>query len=281
MMQRWAEPGASIRKSVLFWWILFVVIQMAERVFLLRDALDQETPTAPLLLKTFLVGVRGDFITATFALVLGGLGAGLYALLRQGLGGLRHSPRHFSVSFHPAFHVGCLLAGLLLFVLLCVDMGYYGFNHQHMDFVFLEYIGDLLAPAATTEGTNVQAMQQTSAELEAAGKWAWRLAVFLTVQAAGIGLWCWSFSRAVVPALDRWRPGSGFQAKCVVGRGTGGRRCGFSPFRSLRHSHCADRQHGLLHAGAEPRVVCRRGLAYCSGIAQPHRTAGQYRGDAL
>ncbi|MGC3976501.1 MAG: hypothetical protein QM771_19280, partial [Nitrospira sp.] len=72
MMQRWAEPGASIRKSVLFWWILFVVIQMAERVFLLRDALDQETPTAPLLLKTFLVGVRGDFITATFALVLGG-----------------------------------------------------------------------------------------------------------------------------------------------------------------------------------------------------------------
>ncbi|MGC3976502.1 MAG: hypothetical protein QM771_19285 [Nitrospira sp.] len=85
-----------------------------------------------------------------------------------------------------------------------------------MDFVFLEYIGDLLAPAATTEGTNVQAMQQTSAELEAAGKWAWRLAVFLTVQAAGIGLWCWSFSRAVAPALDRWRPGSGFQANALL-----------------------------------------------------------------
>ena len=216
MMLRWADSGASIRKSVLFWWILFVVIQMAERVFLLRDALDQETPTASLLLKTLLVGVRGDFITATFAIVLGGVGAGLYALLRQGVAGLRQSPRRFSLSFRPAFHVGCLLAGLLLFVLLCVDMGYYGFNHQHMDFVFLEYIGDLLAPAATTEGTNVQAMQQTSAELEAAGKWAWRLTVFLAIQAAGIGLWWWSFSRAVVPALDRWRPGSGFQANALL-----------------------------------------------------------------
>ena len=216
MMRRWAESGASIRKSVLFWWILFVVIQMAERVFLLRDALDQETPTAALLLKTLLVGVRGDFITATFALVLGGIAAGLYALLRQGSGGLRHASRHFLASFRPAFHVGCLLAGLLLFVLLCVDMGYYGFNHQHMDFVFLEYIGDLLAPATTTEGTNVQAMQQTSAELGAAGKWAWRLTVFLAIQAAGIGLWWWSFSRAVVPALDRWRPGSGFQANALL-----------------------------------------------------------------
>ncbi|HNC82239.1 MAG TPA: hypothetical protein PK999_04285, partial [Nitrospira sp.] len=97
MMPRWADSGASIRKSVLFWWILFVVIQMAERVFLLRDALDQETPTASLLLKTLLVGVRGDFITATFAVVLGGVGAGLYALLRQGVAGLRQSPRRFSL----------------------------------------------------------------------------------------------------------------------------------------------------------------------------------------
>ena len=163
MMPRWTESGASIRKSVLFWWILFVVIQMAERVFLLRDAFDQETPTAVLLLKTLLVGVRGDFITATFALVLAGAGAGVYTLIWHGLAGLRHSPRDISLSFRPVFHVGCVLAGVLLFVLLCVDMGYYGFNHQHMDFVFLEYIGDLLAPAATTEGTNVQAMQQTSA----------------------------------------------------------------------------------------------------------------------
>lgn len=216
MMQRWAEARASIRKSVLFWWILFVVMQMAERVFLLRDAFEQEAPNLPLLLKTLIVGVRGDFITATFALVLAGVGAGGWALLRHGWSGLRRATQSFLLTFRSALHVGCVLTGFLLFVLLSVDMGYYGFNRQHMDFVFLEYIGDLFAPAATPEATNVQAMQQTSAELGAAGKWAARLALFLGIQALAMGLWWWSFSVAVVPALARWRSGSGFQANTVL-----------------------------------------------------------------
>lgn len=216
MRRRWAEARASFRKSLLFWWILFVVIQTAERMFLLPDALEQEIPTWPLLLKTLLVGVRGDFITATFALVLGGTGAAVYALLRHGWTGLRQSPQLVARSFHPAFHVGCGLSGVLLFVLLSVDMGYYAFNHQHMDFVFLEYVGDLLAPATSTGGTNVQAMRQTGAELEATGKWVSRLTLFVAVQAAAIGLWWWTFSGAVVPALGRWRPGSGFQANALL-----------------------------------------------------------------
>lgn len=216
MMKRWADARTSIRKSVLFWWILFVVMQTAERAFLLRDALEQEAPTWPLLTKTLIVGVRGDFITATFALVLAGIGAGAWALLRHGWGGLRQSSQLLTRSFRRGFHVGCMLAGFLLFVLLCVDMGYYGFNRQHMDFVFLEYVGDLLAPAASRDGTNVQAMQQTGAELEASGKWVWRLAMFLGIQAVGMGLWWWSFFAAVVPTLDRWRPGSGFQANALL-----------------------------------------------------------------
>jgi phosphoglycerol transferase MdoB-like AlkP superfamily enzyme len=205
-----------MRKTVLFWWILFVVMQMSERVFLLRDAFEQETPTLPVLLKTLIVGVRGDFITATFALVLAGVGAGGWAVLRYAWPGARRSASLLAGSFRPALHTGCALIGLLLFVLLSVDMGYYGFNRQHMDFVFLEYIGDLLAPAAAPDGTNVQAMQQTSAELEAGGKWAGRLAIFLSIQAAGMGLWWWGFSAAVVPALNRWRPGSGFQANALL-----------------------------------------------------------------
>lgn len=216
MMKRWTEVGSSIRKAVIFWWILFVVMQMAERVFLLRDALEQETPSLSLLFKTFVVGVRGDFITATFALVLAGAGAGLWTLLRHGWAGLRQSSPLPAYSFRRGLHVGCASAGLLLFVLLCVDMGYYGFNRQHMDFVFLEYLGDLFAPAATSDTTNVQAMQQTGAELEAGGKWARRLALFLGIQAIAMGLWWWSFSLAVVPALASWRSGSGFQANALL-----------------------------------------------------------------
>ncbi|WHZ25177.1 MAG: Sulfatase [Nitrospira sp.] len=226
MMARWTEVRSSIRKSVLFWWILFVVMQTAERVFLLRDAIAQETPTFSLLLKTLAVGVRGDFITATFALLLGLAGAGAWALLINGWSRWRRAVRPFALSFTRALHVGCSLSGLVLFLLLCVDMGYYGFNRQHMDFVFLEYLGDLVSPAATPEETNVQAVKQTGAELEAGGKWATRVALFLAVQAIGIGLWWWTFSAAVVPALSRWRLGSGFQANallclCLVGGGAG------------------------------------------------------------
>ena len=130
MMHRWIEARSSVRKTVIFWWILFVVMQMAERLLLLRDAFIQETPTPLLLLKTLAVGVRGDFITATFALVLAVIGAGVWALLRQGLTGLRRSAGSFILSFRPALHVGCLLFGLLLFVLLSIDMGYYAFNRS-------------------------------------------------------------------------------------------------------------------------------------------------------
>ena len=216
MMERWTGAGASIRKTVLFWWILFVVIQTAERLFLLGDALEQETPSMPLLLTTLVVGVRGDFITATFALALALAAACGGTLLSHRWDDLRGSSTLCARAFHRAFPVSAALVGLLLFVLLCVDMGYYGFNRQHMDFVFLEFIDDLFAPATTTGGTNVQAMQQTSAELGAAGKWAWRLTCFLALQAAGIGLWWWTFSTAVVPALRRWRPGSGFQANAFL-----------------------------------------------------------------
>lgn len=216
MMRRWTGAGESIRKTVLFWWILFVVVQAAERLFLLGDALEQETPSVPLLLTTLLVGVRGDFITATFALVLALAAAGAWTLVSHKWDDLRRSSTLCARAFHRACPVSAALVGLLLFVLLCVDMGYYGFNRQHMDFVFLEYLGDLFAPATTTGGTNVQAMEQTSAELGAAGKWAWRLTCFLALQAACIGLWWWGFSTAVVPVLDRWRPGSGFQANAFL-----------------------------------------------------------------
>lgn len=216
MMRRWTGAGESIRKTVLFWWILFVVVQAAERLFLLGDALEQETPSVPLLLTTLVVGVRGDFITATFALVLALAAAAAWTLVSHKWDDLRRSSTLCARAFHRACPVSAALVGLLLFVLLCVDMGYYGFNRQHMDFVFLEYLGDLFAPATTTGGTNVQAMEQTSAELGAAGKWAWRLTCFLALQAACIGLWWWSFSTAVVPVLDRWRPGSGFQANAFL-----------------------------------------------------------------
>ena len=95
-------------------------------------------------------------------------------------------------------------------------MGYYGFNRQHMDFVFLEYIGDLFAPVASPEATNAQALKQTGAELEAVGKWAGRLLFFLGIQAVGIGLWWWAYTAAVVPALSPMAARVGVSGECLA-----------------------------------------------------------------
>jgi hypothetical protein len=39
-----AETEPSIRRQLFFWWILFVVFQSAERLFLLKGAVEAESP---------------------------------------------------------------------------------------------------------------------------------------------------------------------------------------------------------------------------------------------
>ncbi len=207
---------ASIRKSVLFWWIVFVVVQCAERAFLLRDALALERPTPPLLLKTLVVGLRGDFIVATCALLLALLGAAIGALVVKGRRRFQGRGVPFDRIFGRTLPAACVFFAILLLVLLCVDMGYYTHNRQHMDFVFLEYVGDLMTLPGTTGQTNAQAVQQTGAELGEGGKWAVRVASFLALQAAAIGSWWWAFSILVMPALSRWRPASGLHANALL-----------------------------------------------------------------
>jgi phosphoglycerol transferase MdoB-like AlkP superfamily enzyme len=212
----WINMTGSIRRSVLFWWILFVAMQAAERVFLLPDAMAQERPSAVLLFNTFLVGLRGDFITATCALLLGASVAGLCTLALMGWRRWRGRIGSGAQLFRRALQPACAAFALLLFVLLCVDMGYYTHNRQHMDFVFLEYVGDLITSPAAADQTNEQAVKQTGAELGDGGKWTLRVLLFLALQAAAIGLWIWLFSTVVRPALARWRPASGFHANALL-----------------------------------------------------------------
>ena len=156
---------------------------------------------------------------------------------------------------------------MLLFVLLSVDMGYYGFNRQHMDFAFLEYVGDLFAPAATTETTNAQALRKDKQAPS------WRRVgsgqagvVFLCIQAVAIGLWWWCYSALVVPVLFRWRPVSGIQANailcaCLIGGGAG-----FHPSETVWHSNRPHRQLGVLHAGSESALVRQRSITSRLGV---------------
>ncbi|MGH7256800.1 MAG: LTA synthase family protein, partial [Nitrospiraceae bacterium] len=217
MMRPAATSSFSIRQRVLFWWILFVVLQVAERIFLLRDAVAQETPTFPVLFKTFVVGLRGDFITATIALALAAAGAALHAFIKSRFAAWRARLPSFASSYSRVFTGWCLALAIVLLVLLCVDMGYYGYNQHHLDFVFLEFIGDLFIPAPDTSDPHAQALQQTDAELHDSQKWMGRVGTFLLLQALAIWGWSLVFAKGVVPVLARWPQASQLQANALLG----------------------------------------------------------------
>lgn len=217
----------TYRSILVFWWLFFVAIQQAERWFLLPEAWQFERPETGQLVQTLWLGFRADLITATFGILLAlGIGgvAGLLLMLaaRWGAASTRAEVHHR----WGLIGAGALV-GLLLMAVLIVDMGYYGFNQQHLDFVFFEYIDDLLtqqsAPAEVDarEGAHAasQASQQTSAELQEGAKWGPRVASFLLLQGVVIGLLWLAFHVLIRPALSAWERASPGRANGVLAVG--------------------------------------------------------------
>src|ERR671923_2594710 len=77
----------SLAATLVFWWGAFVIVQSAERLFLVATTLRQERPSAATLGKTLLTGFRTDLIGATagilVAIALGVVIGGTVALLRR------------------------------------------------------------------------------------------------------------------------------------------------------------------------------------------------------
>jgi Sulfatase len=192
--------GLSSRRAVVFWWGLFLVIQQAERLFLLSETVSLEPPTPALIGSTLLVGLRADLIVATIAVALAWLLTGvLWAVQasRRRLLGLTKARDAFRSRMTAAFFV----VGLLLMAGLAVDMGYYGYSQQHLDLTFFEFVDDLFAPSA--EQTN-QATVEAKAQLAETPRWMARLALFLGAEFSALWIWWHAFRRAIEPALARW-----------------------------------------------------------------------------
>ena len=209
--------GSSMRRQLLFWWILFVVLHSAERIFLLREAVEAERPSPAMLFQTLLVGLRGDFIVGTIALALALLVGVAWAVLWKGASAARGQELPFYSMYRPGLRAGGLLLGGILLILLVVDMGYYGHHRQRLDFVFLEYVGDLFNQADVAGQGPQQAATQTDAELDDWSKWGWRIAQFLLFELLAIGAWWWTFTKGMAPALARWRPASALHANTSLG----------------------------------------------------------------
>jgi len=217
--------GWSFRRSLIFWWVLFLVIQQTQRLFLLPEALALERPAAATLLKTLITGFRADLITSTIAVI--------FVAAAAGIGGLILTWRGWQVRLkHPyvlLLTVSSGLVALLLMVVLTIDMGYYHYNHQRLDFVFFEYLDDLFALHAEPGMRGVQAGQQTIAELGDGLAWALRLLGLLLVEGIAVTMWWFGFKYAVEPVLSRYAPQSAYKSAVVLAVGLAVAGTGFHP----------------------------------------------------
>ena len=202
----------TYRSILAFWWLFFVAIQQAERLFLLPEVWKLEQPEIGQLVKTLWIGLRADLITATFGILLALVVGGAMGLLLTLATHWRNVPTPAETCNRRGLFGASLLVGLLLMAVLIVDMGYYGFNQQHLDFVFFEYVDDLLTQrsaqsevdAGDIATTASQASQQTSAELQEGEKWGPRVAAFLLAQGLMIVLLWLAFRLLIQPILSPW-----------------------------------------------------------------------------
>jgi len=202
----------SFRRTLVFWWILFLVIQQAERLFLLPDAVALERPAIGIVLKSLMTGFRADFIISTIAIICATAMAGIVGLILTWFGGMSRSGR----PYHGLLTIFSAIASLLILVVLTADMGYYHHNHQHLDFVFFEYLDDLFGLHSEPGMGGAQAGQQTAAELADTWAWALKLAGFLLLESLAIMMWWFGFKYRVEPALSRYAPRSGYTSTAVL-----------------------------------------------------------------
>ena len=215
-------------RTLIFWWLLLVVIQQAQRLFLLGHVLSRETPPAGQLLLTLATGVRADFVTAGFgivvALVLGMLGGSLVSIIRP-----RRRGENVSRAYVRGLAIAAALVAALYFAVLGVDMGYYLYSGQRMDFVLFEYFGELIGQGSEGSVAVSQAGQQTAAELQEVGKWAARAGGYLVLQAVAIAAWWLAFARLIGPVLAAWCAAAPRLATAAVAVGVSASAWGLHP----------------------------------------------------
>ena len=205
---------SSFRRTIIFWWGLFLVMQVIERLFLIPETIAMEAPTAGLFAKVLAVSIRADLTVATMAvgvcLAIAGIGGWL--LSKQPLWpGARNRNIYRSIFMKTAFTIACALL-----MLLTADMAYYLYNHRHLDYVFFEYFTDLVN---VRQSQTSQASSQTQAELSQIGKWAGRVIIFISLEAAAVLAWIVMFKKALGPALSKLRARIPSQANVLLALG--------------------------------------------------------------
>ncbi len=192
----------SLKQSGVFWWLLFLAIQQVERVFLFPEVMAVEVPSTAVFVKTFTTGFRADLITASIAVLLISVFTAMVGTLWWAWVRWRRGPSQGLIGYRWALVITGTVMGLFLVALLLVDIGYYRFNQQRLNFVFFEYVGDLMTQLTETGFRGSQAAEQTGAELHDRGKWVGSVVGFILLETIAIATWWFCFTRMVRPALS-------------------------------------------------------------------------------
>lgn len=259
---------------------MFLALQQAERVFLMQEAWSSESPTLGVLIKTLWTGLRADLISATIALLIAVLLGSFIAAGLMVISRVRNQKKTFATWFRQSFIGTSCVMMLLIMGCLTIDMGYYHFNKQHLDFVFFEYMENLFTQAHEIGLDGAQAAQQTNAELQEGAKWGQRLAGFFLLEALAVLLWCLGFMRVANPLLDRWRMVNPALANSVLVVGLVSGLLGFhqkgpEAIRTARISsgtYYTLAQNPILYAGDALRATI---TAQWKDGAQLHQGGGQ------
>lgn len=183
-----------------FWWVLLFLIQQAQRLLLTALAIVREPASPRTLTQTFLTGVRADLITAGLgmagALVISVVAGSLVLLGRRLAGRELHPARTYA----RALTITSIAIAVAFLVVLTIDMGYYRYSGQRLDFVFFEYIGDML-DASGGGAAETQAGRQTAAEAGEVTKWIAPLAGYAVLEIGFVAAWVIVFRRWLRPWL--------------------------------------------------------------------------------
>ena len=205
----------SVRQTIIFWWVVFFLLQQTLRFVLMAGTPGREPASVPLLLHTLWFGFRGDLIVATLMVLFGiGLAFAVACVMKLAPKGRPRAQRPILSSRVLTIVMSGM--GVLLLTVLTVDMGYYYYNQHHLDFVFFEYLLDLVIQTVDFgihHGTNIR---QTNAELGDMGSWATLAAGFFAAEGLILGAWWWLFSRVVSPMVSRRAPQSGVVTNGVL-----------------------------------------------------------------
>jgi hypothetical protein len=192
-----------LTSTLVFWWGVCLVIQSAERMFLVATTVTREPPTAATLATTLRAGFRADLMSAAGGIVIAvvlalAIGAGLAITKRWRKGqAVLRSPWKAGIT------VGAVIVALLMLSVATADMAYYRYSQQRVDIVFLESVIDVFSPATHARADNSLVGRQTAAQLANGARWVGYAATFAGAMATAMVAWWLVFTRAVEPLLCR------------------------------------------------------------------------------